>query len=59
MERTKNKYTDKFEFILRINDNIICQRYFNIRGYNNRAKESMERRFSKVIYNRKQKIFFG
>jgi hypothetical protein len=45
MERIKNKYTDKFEFILRINDNIICQRYFNIRGYNNRAKDSMDLRW--------------
>jgi|TARA_R110000796_G_scaffold252005_4_gene384834 hypothetical protein len=45
MERIKNKYTDKFEFILRINDNIICQRYFNIRGYNNRAKDSIDLRW--------------
>jgi hypothetical protein len=45
MERAKNKYTDKFEFILRINGNIICQRYFNIRGYNNKAKDSMDIRW--------------
>jgi hypothetical protein len=45
MEKAKNKYTDKFEFILRINDNIICQRYFNIRGYNNRAKDSIDLRW--------------
>ena len=42
MEIKKNKYSDKFEFMLRINDNIVCQRYFNIRGYNNKAKDSME-----------------
>jgi len=45
MERAKNKYTDKFEFILRINGNIVCQRYFNIRGYNNIAKDSMDLRW--------------
>ena len=45
MERVKNKYTDKFEFILRINGNIVCQRYFNIRGYNNTAKDSMDLRW--------------
>lgn len=45
MERAKNKYTDKFEFILRINGNIICQRYFNIRGYNDKVKDSMNIRW--------------
>jgi len=44
-EKTRNKYTDKFEFILRINGNIICQRYFNIRGYSLRAKDSMDLRW--------------
>jgi|TARA_R110001583_G_scaffold4356_10_gene25358 hypothetical protein len=42
MERKVSKYSDKFEFILRINENIVCQRYFNIRGYNNTAKDSMD-----------------
>ena len=45
MERASNKYTDKFEFILRINENIVCQRYFNIRGYNESSKNSMELRW--------------
>jgi hypothetical protein len=31
-----------FEFVLKINDNIICQRYFNIKGYNNECRESLE-----------------
>ena len=42
MEKARSKYTDKFEFILRINDHIVCQRYFNIRGYSNAAKDSMD-----------------
>tara|TARA_R110000744_G_C19137147_1_gene537798 strand:+ start:234 stop:707 length:474 start_codon:yes stop_codon:yes gene_type:complete len=42
MEKKISKYSDKFEFILRINENIVCQRYFNIRGYNNTAKDSMD-----------------
>lgn len=31
-----------FEFILKINDNIICQRYFNVRNYNDDCRESLE-----------------
>jgi len=42
MQKKVSKYSDKFEFILRINENIVCQRYFNIRGYNNTAKDSMD-----------------
>ncbi len=45
MEKKVSKYSDKFEFILRINENIVCQRYFNIRGYNNNAKNSLELRW--------------
>lgn len=32
----------RFEFLLYINGNIICQRYFNIRGYNEEALNSMD-----------------
>ena len=32
----------RFEFILYINDHIICQRYFNIRDYNEEAIHSFE-----------------
>ena len=31
-----------FEFLLKINDNIICQRYFNIKNYNSTCRESLE-----------------
>jgi len=30
------------EFLLTLNDNIVVQRFFNVRGYNARAKNSME-----------------
>ena len=32
----------KFEFLLKINGNIICQRYFSIKGYNYRSLRSLE-----------------
>lgn len=32
----------RFEFILYINDNIICQRYFNIRDFNEDSSSSLE-----------------
>ena len=32
----------KFEFILRINGNIICQRYFAVRNYNSKVIHSIE-----------------
>jgi hypothetical protein len=32
----------RFEFILYINDHIICQRYFNIRGFNEDSLQSLD-----------------
>ena len=32
----------KMEFLLTLNDNIVVQRYFNVRGYNPNARKSME-----------------
>lgn len=32
----------KFEFVLYINGNIICQRYFSIKNYNKEVKRSMD-----------------
>jgi hypothetical protein len=32
----------RFEFLLYINGNIICQRYFNIRGFNEDSLKSLE-----------------
>ena len=36
------KEQQKFEFLLKINDNIICQRYFNVKNFNPKAIRSME-----------------
>jgi len=46
-EKTNWKFEDKksvvkCEFLLTLNDNIICQRYFNVRNYNPQAKNSLE-----------------
>ena len=32
----------RFEFVLYINKNIICQRYFNVRNYNEKSLKSLE-----------------
>jgi len=32
----------KFEFVLYINGNIICQRYFSVKNYNKEVKYSMD-----------------
>ena len=42
MEVNKKVEEQRFEFLLRINGHIICQRYFNIIGYNERCLESFE-----------------
>jgi len=45
MNNTKknvNFSNQKFEFLLKINNNIICQRYFNVDGYNQNILKSVE-----------------
>ena len=32
----------KLEFLMMVNDNIIVQRFFNVREFNNEAKNSLE-----------------
>ena len=32
----------KFEFLLSLSGNIVCQRYFNVKGFNPEAKNSIE-----------------
>ena len=32
----------KLEFLLKLNENIVVQRYFNVRGYNPNARKSLE-----------------
>jgi len=38
----KEEQAVKMEFLLTLNDNIVVQRFFNVRGYNPKAKNSME-----------------
>ena len=35
-------YKERFQFLLWVNDNIICQRYFKINGFNNDSLRSLE-----------------
>ena len=37
-----NNETTKLEFLLTLNDNIICQRFFNVRGFNPKVKRSID-----------------
>lgn len=39
--KEKNDVT-KMEFLLMLNDNIVVQRYFNVRGYNPKARKSID-----------------
>lgn len=38
----KEQDCTKMEFLLTLNDNIVVQRFFNVRGYNPKAKNSVE-----------------
>jgi hypothetical protein len=38
----KEQDSTKMEFLLTLNDNIVVQRFFNVRGYNPQAKNSIE-----------------
>jgi hypothetical protein len=38
----REQESTKMEFLLSLNDNIIVQRFFNVRGYNPKAKNSVE-----------------
>jgi hypothetical protein len=42
VEQVKNYQEERFEFLLRINGNIVCQRLFPIRGYNVKSNNSLE-----------------
>ena len=34
--------TTKLEFLMTLNDNFVVQRYFNVKGYNPKARKSVE-----------------
>ena len=38
----KEQDSTKMEFLLTLNDNIVVQRFFNVRGFNPKAKNSVE-----------------
>ena len=38
----REQESTKMEFLLTLNDNIVVQRFFNVRGYNSKAKNSIE-----------------
>ena len=42
MKTTKEQEITKMEFLLTLNENIVVQRYFNVKGYNPDAKSSIE-----------------
>jgi hypothetical protein len=42
MKAMKEQEITKMEFLLTLNENIVVQRYFNVKGYNHEAKNSIE-----------------
>lgn len=40
--KNDNPNQERFEFVLRINRNIICQRYFEVKGYNEEVLNSID-----------------
>jgi hypothetical protein len=38
----REQETTKMEFLLTLNDNIVVQRFFNVKGFNPKAKNSMD-----------------
>jgi hypothetical protein len=40
MKRTES--TTKFEFLITLEGNIVCQRFFNVRGYNPKVRRSLD-----------------
>ena len=42
MSTMREQEITKIEFLLTLNDNIIVQRFFNVRGYNPIAKNSVD-----------------
>jgi len=50
----KDQDSVKLEFLMMVNDNIIVQRFFNVREFNDKAKNSLE--LYEVIHTLKQDI---
>lgn len=41
-EKNNSSYKERFQFVLSVNDNIICQRYFRVNGLNTDSIDSVE-----------------
>jgi len=39
--KTRTDNTQKCEFLLKLEDNIVCQRFFSVRNFNNKATNSL------------------
>jgi hypothetical protein len=50
----KEQDSTKIEFLLTLNDNIVVQRFFNVRGYNPLAKNSVD--LYDYLYNFKERL---
>ena len=50
----KEQDSTKMEFLLTLNDNIVVQRYYNVKGYNPKAKNSIE--FYEFIKSLKEEL---
>jgi len=53
----KDQETTKLEFLMMVNNNIIVQRFFNVRNYNPDAKNSVE--FYEYLYGLKRTLEYG
>jgi|TARA_R100001443_G_scaffold99887_1_gene107106 hypothetical protein len=40
--KTRTDNTQKCEFLLKLEDNIVCQRFFSVRNFNNKATNSLD-----------------
>ena len=40
--KTRTDNTQKCEFVLKLEDNIVCQRFFSVRNFNNKATNSLD-----------------
>ena len=52
----KEQDSTKMEFLLTLNDNIVVQRYYNVKGYNPKAKNSIE--FYEFIKSLKEELHY-
>ena len=41
--------TQKCEFLLKLENNIVCQRYFSVRNFNNKAMYSLDLHYTYIV----------